>query len=317
MGQNSSISYFGRRFLYFVVFAIVTAVLLSGSWWILNFVYDQVAVVDDTNAQAGIFINYSPPTTDYIDPASLVAMATYMAANPEPQNVQVLVGLSTAEISAYMVGQVAAGLQVDCTHCHNTENFSADEWDDPVAMENRVKARAHLRMTADINQNWLSQLATLTDEKHPSGAQVSCATCHLGEAQPVAWAADQQGVPDSFRLPLDDLTILQVTAREDISLDTVQINQQTMYHMNDSLNVGCTHCHNSRYFPGFDQPAKYYAQHMLNMAQHIRDNYSEYWGEQEPSCNLCHRNNTLPPGAVRSASLMPSPLVADQAVSQR
>lgn len=115
-------------------------------------------------------------------------------------------------------------------------------------------------------------------------------------------------LPDDYRLPLDDLDVLLVTGNLDVSLDAVQYNQHTMYHISDSLGVGCTHCHNSRYFPDWDQPAKYYALTMLQMAQYIRENYQDSMNGQEPSCYLCHRNQVRPPGAAQDEVFLPDVL---------
>jgi photosynthetic reaction center cytochrome c subunit len=194
------------------------------------------------------------------------------------------------------------------------QNYAADEWDDEVAMQNKVTARAHAQMSGELNQQWLTQLATLTDNKQPYGAQISCATCHLGQAKPQSWAEDQGFLPDDFRLTdvyneeiSEDIDILNVNARNDISLDTVQYQQQVMYHMNSAMNVGCTHCHNSRYFPSWEVPAKYYSLNMVQMNQYIWQNWSEEWlGGQEPSCTLCHNGAVIPPGAVQSVDLMPA-----------
>jgi photosynthetic reaction center cytochrome c subunit len=83
-----------------------------------------------------------------------------------------------------------------------------------------------------------------------------------------------------------------------------------MYHMNDSLGVGCTYCHNSRYFPSYEVPAKYYSVNMLQMSQHLWQEWGDALQGSEPSCLLCHQGAAIPPGAVRSASLMPADLVA-------
>ena len=314
MSRGSLESLGGKRFAFFAVYAIVTVVLLSASLWVLNFVRDRSAPEEAAVAASITFFNYTPADTSYIKPESLAAMGAYIGANPQPQNAQVLTGMATAEIAAFMVSHVAAGLQVDCSHCHDIQNFGSDTSPDQAVADRKAKARKHLLMTADINQNWIGQLASLTPDKKPAGAQVICATCHLGQALPVAWPADQNALPDNFRLPLDDLTTLTVTARSDISLDTVQNNQYTMYHLNVSLGVGCTHCHLSRYFPSYEQPAKYYALHMLKMAQHIKATYSvDALGGQDPSCNMCHHGQVLPPGAAQSASVIPAVLSSNGA----
>lgn len=303
-------SLFGsQRAAFLIVFLLVTGALLSASLWVLNFVANRAAppVVADPTLSP-IYINYAVNSDDYISAESRAAMGAYLSANEQPQNVQVLTGMTTSEIGTYMVNHLSAGLQVDCSYCHNLANFADDNMADPEVAQRKATARQHMRMAADLNQNWLTQLAELTNQKHPSGAQITCATCHFGEAKPQTWPEDQIALPDNYRLPLDDLSILKVNAREDISLDTVQYNQHTMYYMNTSLGVGCTHCHNSRYFPSYEVPAKYYAVHMLEMTQYIHQNYGEILGNQEPSCNMCHHGGILPPGAAKSAADVPAML---------
>jgi photosynthetic reaction center cytochrome c subunit len=308
-----------RRTAYLIVFVIVTIVLVGSGYWVVSFVRDRsvaVAVEREVGATSDavamsealspIYINYVVRTDAYVSAASYLAMAAYVQQNQETQNVQVLTGLAPSEIVGFMMNHVVGGMGVDCTYCHDLNNFAADEWDDPEAMQRKVLAREHLLMTADLNQNWLTQLETLSEQKQPSGAQITCATCHNGQPKPEPWAAEQAALPDDYRLPLNNLEVLQINAREDISLDTVQYNQYTMYHMNTSLMVGCTHCHNSRYFPSWEVPAKYYAQNMLQMSEHIWNTYSDSMANKEPSCTMCHQGNVLPPGAAISAEVMPA-----------
>lgn len=316
MSQDSSNPPYSKRFLFLVVFAIVTVVLLSASLWVLNFVRKTVAVKATEEVASTSFINYNVTPGSSVLPESLTAMAVYIGTNPQPKNAQVLTGTTSAEIATFMLSQVATGLNVDCTYCHNTQDFSLDSWDGGTdAMARKVTAREHLKMVGDLNKNWLTLLPTVTADKRPYGGQIVCTTCHLGEAKPVAWAENLQGLPDNFRLPLDNLDTLLVNAREDISLDTVQINQHTMYHVSTSLGVGCTHCHNSRYFPSWEQPNKYYALTMLQMTQHIRNTYKSVMNNQDPSCVLCHRNQILPPGAAQPSVVLPAALSGQPAVA--
>ncbi len=311
----------GTRNLFLFTFVVVAFTIVGLSYWVITFVWDETKddqdlMVDNVeNALSPIYINYYVNTDDYISPEAYIAMAEYQQQFPETQNVQVLTDLTTAELTGYMINHMTAGLGVGCVYCHNLNNFAADEWDDPVAMENKTLARQHLQLTADLNQQWLEQLPTLTDTKQPSGAQITCAVCHNGEAQPVTWPEDLNALPDDFRLPLDgqfsvenDDEILNVNARADISLDTVQYNQYVMYHMNDSMGVGCTHCHNSRYFPSWEVPAKYYTVNMLQMSQFIWNEYGDTLNGKEPSCLMCHQGEVIPPGAARSAAVLPASL---------
>ena len=294
---------------FWVVFILITMLLLSGALWVIGFIGGTaVAAADEEIALNQAYINYST-AGDYIQPESVAAVQAYIAQYPEPQNVKVLTGLNTSQVWSFMTNFVAGGLQVDCTYCHNINNFGADGADigDDIVAARKDNARLHLQMVADLNQNWLTQLAAI-EGKQPSGAQIICATCHLGQPKPVAWPDELHALPDDYRLPLDNLDVLLVTGNLDVSLDAVQYNQHTMYHMSESLGVGCTHCHNSRYFPSWEQPAKYYGLTMLQMAQHIRGNYQESMNGQEPSCFLCHRNQVRPPGAAQAEIFLPEVL---------
>lgn len=301
----------GPNLSFWAVFILITVLLLSGALWVVSFVRGTVvSAAEDEVVLNQAYINYST-AGDYVLAESTQAVQAYIAQFPQPQNAQVLTGMTTSEIWSFMTTYVAGGLQVDCTYCHNTNNFAADgaEIGDDVVAARKANARIHLQMVADLNQNWLTQLSAI-EGKQPSGAQIICATCHLAEPLPVAWPEDLHALPDGYRLPLDNLDVLLVTGNLDVSLDTVQYNQHTMYHMNESLGVGCTHCHNSRYFPDWDQPAKYYALTMLQMAQYIRENYQDSMNGQEPSCYLCHRNQVRPPGAAQGEVFLPDVLTS-------
>jgi photosynthetic reaction center cytochrome c subunit len=301
----------GPNLAFWAVFLAITVLLLSGALWVVSFVRGTVvSAADDEITLNQAYINYST-SGDYVQTSSVTAVQAYIAQYPEPQNVKVLTGMTTSEIWSFMTSYVAGGLQVDCTYCHNINNFGADgaEIGDDVVAARKDNARLHLQMVADLNQNWITQLAQVGD-KQPSGAQIICATCHLAQPQPVAWPEDLHALPDDYRLPLDNLDVLLVTGNLDVSLDAVQYNQHTMYHMNESLGVGCTHCHNSRYFPDWEQPAKYYALYMLEMSQYIRENYQDSMNGQEPSCYLCHRNQVRPPGAVQAEVFLPDVLTS-------
>jgi photosynthetic reaction center cytochrome c subunit len=300
-----------------LVFTLITAVLVGSGYWVITFVSSQGSTEASQGGPAAaelpspFYVNYLSNSWDYISGPSYLAMAAYQQEYEQPQNVQVLEGLNTQEVLGYMRNYFSAGLGEDCTYCHSLENFAAEEWGDPVAEEARYNAREHLRMTADLNQNWIATLADLSDQKQPSGAQIICATCHMGQAQFNTWPDEQMALPDDFRLLEDGengmkvLPDIQVNARRDLSLDTVQYNQYVMYHMNTSMNVGCTHCHNSRYFPSYERPAKYYAEHMLQMSEYIYNEWGETMNGQEPSCTMCHNGAIIPPGSAISADVIP------------
>jgi len=309
---------------FWLIFLAVTTVLLGASLWVVSFVRGSTVEANPPRVSTG-YVNYFADGSvggPYYTAEADAAVKAYIEEFPEPQNVQVLVGYNTSQIWGYMVSLVAGGLQVNCTYCHSLENFGWDEDPNNPDAEwpaRKANARLHLQMTADLNQNWISALDDV-EGKQRSGAQIICATCHNGQAQPVSWPDELHALPNDYRLPLraEDGSVgtvadidrqLNITGNdEDYSLDAAQYNQNTMYHMNESLGVGCTHCHNSRYFPSWEQPAKYYAYTMLQMNQHILSEYSESMGGQEPSCWLCHRNQVRPPGSMTDEAFLPEPL---------
>lgn len=318
---------YGSKATFWAVFLLITGVLLIGSLWVINFVRATVVeAAEEQTETTAQYINYLADGS-YISDESNAAIAEYIAQYPEPQNVQVLVGLQTSQVWAYMTTYLSGGMQQDCTYCHNLSNFSLyEDPDDPDAewQERKATALIHLQMTQDLNVNWIGTLADLVDEdgnpvdKQPSGAHIICATCHNGEPQPETWAANQHSIPDDYRLPLDDIDgrLLLQGRQGELSLDAVAYNQATMYHFNESLQVGCTHCHNSRYFPSWEQPAKYYAYHMLQMNQHIQAEYGDTFNDKETSCVMCHQNAVRPPGAAVNAEVLPPPLRADYEIPE-
>lgn len=336
---------FSERTAFLIVFGIVTVVLLGASLWVLNYVFGAtVEAAEEAQRTTPAYVNYLADGS-YIADESNTAVQEYIVEFPEPQNAQVLVGLNTSQIWGYMTTFLSGGMQVDCTYCHVLDNFGAETLDEYIALggdettyNRKITARAHLEMSADLNQNWLTTLtdypAGFGDErvgveeplaKQPSGSQIICATCHLGEPLPEPWEESVlHALPDDYRLPLrgpdgnvgteDDINAaLVMTGQDDLySLDAVQYNQHTMTHFNNSLGVGCTHCHNSRYFPSWEQPAKYYGYTMLLMNQHILGEYSEEWlNGKEPSCWMCHREQVIPPGSAVSSAVVPPPLASD------
>ena len=277
--------------------AAVTMILsIVAFWWIWLIVQPPAP---KPIPESTVYNNYNPAGT-HLKPTSLAAMQKYITENEQPKNVQVLKGWNTKQISNYMVAQVAGGLKVDCSYCHNVNNFADD------SNPNKVKARAMMLMSGDLNRSFVSNLPVSV-----GGYSITCATCHNGKPKFETYPTQiQNTLPNDYRLPLEREYPggLVITGRKDKSLDEVEINQNTMYHMNLSLGQGCTFCHNARYFPatgvkdgGRDQ--KQHAIWMLQMAKHINDTYSPIMANQMPSCWMCHQGNSVPPGAAKAGQV--------------
>src|SRR5262245_24162053 len=126
--QRSTTPLFSERTTFFIVFGLISLVLLFGSIGIVGWIRGVMNGFAQAPAASPIYTAYSNEPADYLKPESLAAMTKYITEHPQPQNVQVLTGMNTGQIAAYMVGQVAGGLKVDCTYCHNLANgdFSDD-----------------------------------------------------------------------------------------------------------------------------------------------------------------------------------------------
>jgi photosynthetic reaction center cytochrome c subunit len=315
---------FSQRTAFLIVFGAISVAFMVSSIGIVGWIRDRLRIVSPPPATSPVYTNFATGPTTYLKPESLAAMNAYIQANPQPKNAQVLAGLSTAQIANYMVAQVSGGLKVDCSHCHNLANGDfASEENLPLSQNqnvtNKALARQMMLMSADLNQNWITRLPASVGNK-----QITCATCHNGAAANLNgdattsafsnYPADQSPLPDDYLLPLQltypgVLTVTNeinpATGKISPDLNKVQLNQNTMYHMNASLGAGCALCHNANYFPSNERPQKGYAITMLNMSKHINDQYKPILANKSPSCWMCHRGQQLPPGSANEGQVPP------------
>lgn len=317
--QRSATPMFSERTLYFIVYGLVTLVLVGGGISMSVWINRQLSTFRTVPAPSAVYTNYSTdpadPNVPYLKPESLAAMSKYITDYPQPRNVQVLTGMTTAQIANYMTGQVAGGLKVDCTYCHNLSagDFSAEQ-NLPVSeaqpgVARKTLARQMMLLSQDLNQNFAAQLPASV-----GGKQITCATCHNGKAvnfngatgMLTNYPADQSPLPDTFQLKLDslaDIDALLITGKKDPNLAAVQYNQQVMTHNTQALGVGCGFCHNANYFPSNEIPQKGHALIMLKMAQHINATYKPIMANKAPSCWMCHQGQRLPPGSANTGQV--------------
>lgn len=328
MLQERPMTQMTPRTAYLAVYALVALFMAIGSFALVWWIVFRLRALEPPQQTSPVFVNYDisgayQQTAQWQE--AQAAYNTYVQQFPQPQNVQVLKGWSTAQIYGYMVSQVSGGLKVSCQHCHNVNNFA--DYNNP----NKVRAAGMMLMTADLNKNWLTLLPASVGNK-----QVTCATCHNG--QNAGWSNYPPEVtdliPGSFRLPLANQYpgVLTVTGRTDKSLEDVALNQYAMYHMNASLGQGCTFCHNARYFPSNEIPQKQYSTHMLNMVRYLNGEgkvrldipgvdpvallavpgvttpeftYLSLMRNKNPSCWMCHQGARLPPGSANQGQVPP------------
>jgi photosynthetic reaction center cytochrome c subunit len=296
--------------------ARVVALLVAGAIAVLSiatfwFIFYTLIPGPADPIVSDVYVNYdiqpAAGQEPYLLPESLAAMAAYTQQFPQPQNVQVLTGMTTAQISAYMVQQVSGGLKVDCSYCHNVANFAQEDGYPNAAR--KIRARAMMLMSADLNQNYVAQLPASV-----GGYQVTCATCHNGKPILETYPTSiMNTLPNDWTLPFDQdyPGVFTVTGDRSKSNAEVEQNQFAMYHMNVSLGQGCTFCHNARYFPSDEIAQKGYAMTMLNMTNTIYNSYVAPGGNfgdgimagKSPSCWMCHQGARIPPGAAKPGTV--------------
>jgi tetratricopeptide (TPR) repeat protein len=102
-----------------------------------------------------------------------------------PENLQILPkGTAGSELGQIMRG-FATSLNVRCEHCHVGEGPDLTQFDFPADDKPaKHKARVMLEMVAAINREHLAGLVDIEDTGL-STIEVSCMTCHRGNARPV------------------------------------------------------------------------------------------------------------------------------------
>ena len=99
-----------------------------------------------------------------------------------------------AEHTYALMIHMSSSLGVNCTYCHNTQNFQS--WVRPQ----RVTAWHGIRLARDLNNEYLIPLTSTfpADQLGPQGdvAKVNCATCHQGAYKPLYGAQMAKGFPE-------------------------------------------------------------------------------------------------------------------------
>jgi Photosynthetic reaction centre cytochrome C subunit len=144
-----------------------------------------------------------PPSRDSLEKLRAVYVAQIMGqiAGRENQpaeqvfkNIQVLKGITAAELVTKMEKEYATPLSWNCTNCHRLApqgNWASDTSND------KRRARFMQQMTNDIN---LVELPKLYPKDTP---KVTCATCHRGynEPPPPEYMIPERGKPGGLPLP--------------------------------------------------------------------------------------------------------------------
>lgn len=265
----------------------------------------------------------------------------YVQKYPQPQNVQILKGMTTQQIWTYMQQHVSGALGVSCQYCHNlapgpdgVANFGAEGGYEQY--NKKVSARAMLLLVGDVNKQYVAN-GVLPGWK---GNYVNCATCHNGQPKGMAaypqqyfelipnhngldykqvidqeiiydYEVAQEGKPIEGRpnVPVNQGE-LSLTYPGGPTQDAVWLNSYSMYTMGWSLGVGCNYCHNSRNFVSYEIVQKIKAQRMLLMTTWFKQNWDKYGAQAGPDgkvvlpgCYTCHNGAGVPYAAMNQSYL--------------
>jgi hypothetical protein len=102
---------------------------------------------------------------------SAVAPQARAEGGSAPKNLQVLPKTMTKDQVKTIMKGFSKSLGVECDFCHDVPDMASDK------LPHKQIARQMMKMTQDINAKWL-------DGKNGPKAEVSCNTCHRGEAKP-------------------------------------------------------------------------------------------------------------------------------------
>lgn len=100
--------------------------------------------------------------------------------------------IQSTEKTYGLMMHMSQGLGVNCTFCHNSNNFA--KWED--SRPQRVNAWYGIRMVRDVNNNYITALGDVWpvngkgvygNRRGPHGdpLKVNCATCHQGVSKPL------------------------------------------------------------------------------------------------------------------------------------
>ena len=191
-------------------------------------------------------------------------------------NVQVLKRYSYAQL----VGQMAyytQSLGVQCSYCHNVNNFAYDTRTKRIARTMQIMSNA-------VQTSWVEPAKKDYPNYAVTGA-VGCITCHRGQPHMgVHW------------------NIVPVQYLNSTTKSTKQVGYvvNSMYSASRSLGVNCLFCHNSADFVSLQYyPTNKIAHRMWAMVDDINHKYLPP-NIKAVTCYTCHQGNKWPSALVKA-----------------
>jgi photosynthetic reaction center cytochrome c subunit len=108
--------------------------------------------------------------------------------------------IQDAEGTYALMMHFSKSLGVNCTFCHNAQNFQSWANNPPT----RVTAWHGIQMVRNVNNDYIATLESVfpADHRGPGGdsAKIACATCHQGANKPLNGAAMAKSHPELTRI---------------------------------------------------------------------------------------------------------------------
>ena len=131
-----------------------------------------------------VSVGYSSLPRNIFEPY-LLEDANIRVGSKGAYGIGVATPIQSAEQTYGLMMRVSTALGVNCTYCHNTNNFSKWDQSNPA----RVQAWHGIRMARTINSTYIQPLAPVfpASGKGPMGDpyKVNCMTCHQGVNKPL------------------------------------------------------------------------------------------------------------------------------------
>ena len=192
-------------------------------------------------------------------------------------NVQVYTKYSYAQLVGQMT-YFASSLGVQCTYCHNAQNYAYDT-------STKKAARLMAKMVVAANAQYIDPVHKAYPNYAVSGA-VGCVTCHRGQPR---MAVQYNVVPVQY---LDYRYKNQKQAGYTVN---------SMYGVARSLGVNCLFCHNTADFISLQYyPTNQIAHRMWRMVDAINHEYLPA-NIKAVTCYTCHQGAKWPTRMVTAA----------------
>ncbi len=191
-------------------------------------------------------------------------------------NVQVLKGLTYVQLVVYM-GKYTQALGVQCSYCHNTNNFAYDTATKKIARTMQI-------MSNGVQTAWIEPVKRDYPNYAVNGA-VGCVTCHRG--------APLMGVKYNV-VPVQYLDYTHKSTKQ------AGYVVNSMYSAVKSLGVNCLFCHNSADFITLQYyPTNKIAHRMWAMVDDINHKYLPP-NVKAVTCYTCHQGAKWPSALVKA-----------------